>query len=48
MTTELVKSVSIENMVNQRNAVVQRLREALDLLGEAEALAHSIPKAANL
>lgn len=36
---ELVKSVSIENMVNQRAAVVARLNQALDLIAEAEALA---------
>ena len=39
MTTEVIKSVSIENMVNQRAAVVQRIRQALDLLAEAETLA---------
>jgi len=37
--TDLVKSVSIENLVNQRAAVLQRLTQALDLLNEAEALA---------
>ena len=38
---ELVKSVSIENMVNQRAAVVARLYQALDLIAEAET--HSGP-----
>lgn len=40
MTTEaLVKSVSITNMVNQRAAVVDRLRQAFDLIAEAEKVA---------
>lgn len=40
MTTDaLVKSVSVTNMVNQRAAVVDRLRQALDLIAEAERLA---------
>lgn len=40
MTSDsLVKSVSITNMVNQRAAVVDRLRQALDLIAEAERLA---------
>lgn len=37
--SELVKSVSIENMVNQRAAVVERLNQALELIAEAERLA---------
>lgn len=43
-TTDLVKSISIVNLANQRVAVVERVRTALDLLGEAQALA----KAAHL
>ncbi|TPA31610.1 DUF4942 domain-containing protein [Burkholderia pseudomallei] len=43
-TTDLVKSVSITNLANQRVAVVERVRAALDLLGEAQQLA----KAAHL
>ena len=42
--TDLVKSVSIVNLANQRVAVVERVRAALDLLGEAQQLA----KAAHL
>ena len=42
--TDLVPSLSITNLVNQRTAVVERVRTALDLLGEAEQLA----KAAHL
>ncbi|MFL9951939.1 DUF4942 domain-containing protein [Paraburkholderia nemoris] len=40
-TTDLVKSISITNLANQRVAVVERVREALDLLGEAERLARA-------
>lgn len=36
---EIVKSISIENMTNQRAAVVAKLNQAFDLLGEAERLA---------
>ncbi|MFL9867282.1 DUF4942 domain-containing protein [Paraburkholderia fungorum] len=43
-TTDLVKSISITNLANQRLAVVERVRQALDLLAEAERLA----RAANL
>jgi hypothetical protein len=43
-TTDLVKSVSIANLANQRVAVVERVHHALDLLNEAERLA----KAAHL
>lgn len=43
-TTELVPSISIVNLANQRVAVVERVHAALDLLGEAQALA----KAAHL
>ncbi|RQP34144.1 DUF4942 domain-containing protein [Burkholderia ubonensis] len=43
-STDLVKSVSIVNLANQRIAVVERVRAALDLLGEAQQLA----KAAHL
>lgn len=43
-TTELVPSISITNLANQRTAVVERVRQALDLLGEAQELA----KAAHL
>ncbi|ARL99143.1 DUF4942 domain-containing protein [Burkholderia pseudomallei] len=42
--TDLVKSLSIANLANQRVAVVERVRAALDLLGEAQQLA----KAAHL
>ncbi|RBB35698.1 DUF4942 domain-containing protein [Burkholderia reimsis] len=38
-TTDLVKSISIANLANQRIAVVERVRRALDLLNEAEQLA---------
>lgn len=38
-STDLVKSVSIVNLANQRVAVVERVRAALDLLGEAQQLA---------
>ncbi|MCS6515081.1 DUF4942 domain-containing protein, partial [Burkholderia thailandensis] len=31
-TTDLVKSISITNLANQRVAVVERVRRALDLL----------------
>ena len=37
--TDLVKSVSVDNMVNQREAVLSRVREALHLLAEAETIA---------
>lgn len=43
-STELVPSISIANLANQRVAVVERVRAALDLLGEAQQLA----KAAHL
>ncbi|WP_439889644.1 DUF4942 domain-containing protein [Ralstonia sp. 25C] len=43
-TTELVPSISITNLANQRTAVVERVRQALDLLCEAQDLA----KAAHL
>lgn len=43
-TTELVPSISIVNLANQRVAVVERVHAALDLLGEAQTLA----KAAHL
>lgn len=38
-TTELVKSVSIDNLVNQRAAVVAKLTQGLELLREAADLA---------
>lgn len=38
-TTELVKSVSIENMVNQRAAVVERIEQAITLIREAAKIA---------
>jgi hypothetical protein len=38
-TSDLVKSVSIENLLSQRNAVLERFSQALDLIGEADALA---------
>jgi hypothetical protein len=39
MTTDLVPSVSIENLVNQRAAVVERISAAIDLIGEAAQIA---------
>jgi Domain of unknown function (DUF4942) len=39
--TDLVKSISITNLANQRAAVVERVRQALDLLAEAERLARA-------
>lgn len=38
-TTELVKSVSIDNLVNQRAAVVAKLQQGMELLREAAELA---------
>ncbi|UVE66990.1 DUF4942 domain-containing protein [Burkholderia pyrrocinia] len=35
-STDLVKSISVTNLANQRVAVVERVRAALDLLGEAQ------------
>lgn len=43
-TTDLVKSISITNLANQRAAVVERVHTALDQLAEAERIA----KAAHL
>ncbi|MBF3439895.1 DUF4942 domain-containing protein [Burkholderia pseudomallei] len=43
-STDLVKSMSVSNLANQRVATVERVRAALDLLGEAQQLA----KAAHL
>jgi len=40
-TTEVVKSVSIANMANQRAAIIARLDQALGLLREAEKIAKS-------
>ncbi|GAB7535747.1 DUF4942 domain-containing protein [Burkholderia sp. 3C] len=40
-STDLVKSISIANLANQRVAVVERVRAALDLLDEAQELAKS-------
>ncbi|CAJ0816895.1 hypothetical protein LMG19087_02912 [Ralstonia wenshanensis] len=40
-TTELVPSVSITNLANQRTAVIERIRTALALLAEAEQLARA-------
>lgn len=37
-TTDLVKSISIANLANQRTAIVERIHAALDLLGEAQQL----------
>lgn len=39
MTDALVKSVSVTNMVNQRAAVMAKIHQAIDLLGEASELA---------
>ncbi|WP_407510649.1 hypothetical protein [Ralstonia sp. GP101] len=41
--SDLVKSVSIANLASQRAAVVERVRQALDLLGEAQKLASGAP-----
>lgn len=41
-STDLVKSISITNLANQRAAVVDRIRTALDLLAEAEQLARAV------
>jgi hypothetical protein len=38
-TTDLVPSVSIENLVNQRAAVVERINAAIDLIREASKIA---------
>lgn len=38
---QVVKSVSIENLLNQRNAVLEKISSALDLLTEAKDLAHA-------
>lgn len=43
-TTNLVKGFSIANLANQRVAIVERVRAALDLFGEAQQIA----KAAHL
>ncbi|KGS98493.1 methyltransferase domain protein [Burkholderia pseudomallei MSHR4012] len=40
-TINLVKSISVANLANQRVAVVERVRQALDLLNEAEQLART-------
>lgn len=39
MTTELVKSVSIENLVNQRCAVLERIESAVKMLRDASEIA---------
>ncbi|HEY4375055.1 MAG TPA: DUF4942 domain-containing protein [Burkholderiales bacterium] len=39
MSDQLVKSVSIANLVNQRAGVLAQIKQALDILGEAESLA---------
>jgi hypothetical protein len=39
MTKEIVKSVSIANLINQRAGVLAKIKEALDILGTAEQLA---------
>jgi hypothetical protein len=38
-TTDLVKSISVENMLRKRDAVVERLAEAKRLVDEADAIA---------
>ncbi|EML1601303.1 DUF4942 domain-containing protein [Burkholderia contaminans] len=38
-TTDLVKSVSVENMLRQRDAVMERIAEAKRLIGEADEIA---------
>ena len=40
-TTDLVPSVSIDNLLAQRDAIVERLRRAAELLSEVEELSHS-------
>ncbi|QKL53496.1 DUF4942 domain-containing protein [Ralstonia solanacearum] len=40
-SADLVKSISIANLANQRAAVVERIRAALDLLAEAEQIARA-------
>lgn len=42
MTTDLVKSISIDNLVNQRQAVRARLEQARAALGEADEVIRSI------
>jgi hypothetical protein len=42
MSTDLVKSVSIENLVNQREAVRARLQAAREALAEVDAIAKAI------
>jgi hypothetical protein len=39
MTTDIVKSVSVENMLNQRAAVLDRLEQAFAIIAEAQQLA---------
>src|SRR4051794_30750987 len=38
-TTELVKSLSIDNLVNQRTAVIERIDKAVELIREAAQIA---------
>lgn len=40
-TAELVPSVSVENLVNQRAAVVERISQAIDLIQEASQIAEA-------
>ena len=41
-TTELVRSLSIENLVNQREAVRQRLTDAREALAEVNAICERV------
>lgn len=41
MTTDLVPSVSIENLVNQRAAVMERIAQAVDLIQQAAEIARA-------
>jgi len=41
MTTELVKSISVDNLCNQRAAVIERITQATEMLRDAAALAQA-------
>jgi hypothetical protein len=43
MTTEVIPSVSIANLVQQRDAVLERIVRAEQLLQEADAIARAAP-----
>jgi hypothetical protein len=42
MTTDLIKSLSIENLVAQRNAIAAKLRDAAELLAQASDIADQL------